>query len=196
MLSLCQTEDLPKGLKVLCYKCRQRKTLDEMVYEHERTRNLCKECKNKNRRAAMAANPELRAADQERSKSRRVKLHSTGITLARMDELKKKYGLTPEEFQAMYDAQNGCCKICKEPLSAGKGGSVVDHCHTTERVRGLLCNGCNSGIGWFREDIDRLYAAIDYLAKDSNNALRRRKAAVDIQRAPHNLCISTIGSFW
>ena len=162
----------------LCYKCRQRKTEAEMVQEHGHTRNLCKDCKNRIKRHAMVVNPDLRAKNRERSQSRRMTLHPTGITLARMDELKKKFGMTPEEFQAMHDAQNGRCKICKEPLTAGKGGSVVDHCHKTERVRGLLCNGCNSGIGWFKEDPERMIAAIAYL--EEHNAIRRNKTAVDL----------------
>ena len=165
-----------------------------MVHEHGHTRNICKECKNNTKRMAMVLNPVLRAKDRERAKRRRTTLHATGITLARMDELKKKYGMTPEEFQAMYNAQSGRCKICKEPLSAGKGGSVVDHNHKTERVRGLLCNGCNSGIGWFKENPDRLIAAIAYLEED--HAIRRDTATVDVQRAANDKSIPAITSFW
>jgi hypothetical protein len=111
-----------------------------------------------------------------------------------MDELKKKFGLTPDEFMAMKDAQNGCCKICKELLTAGKGGSVVDHCHKTERIRGLLCNGCNSGIGWFKEAPERLIAAIAYL--EDNNANRREEKPVDVQRTTSDQSIPSIGCFW
>jgi Recombination endonuclease VII len=197
----------PKGNRlILCYTCGKRKPEIEMHIERGHTRHLCKCCRNKKRRA-VARTKEGREKNRAACETFRTSIHPSGLTNGRVAELKKKFGLTPEEFKTMLAAQNGRCKICKEPLSAGKGGSVVDHNHTTERVRGLLCNGCNSGIGWFKEDIDRMYAAIDYLVedvslrnivtqKDSGDAIRRNKAAVDVQRAPHNICLSTIGSFW
>lgn len=77
-----------------------------------------------------------------------------------------KYGLTEEAFQALVQIQNGRCGICRlPPEEAGitKTTLHVDHDHATGRVRGLLCNNCNTGLGLFRDSIDRLQSACNYL---------------------------------
>jgi len=78
--------------------------------------------------------------------------------------LKKKYNLEPGEYDAMLHAQNGVCKICKSS-DTGRGDQwfVVDHCHETNKVRGLLCNTCNRALGLFKDNISYLEQAILYL---------------------------------
>jgi hypothetical protein len=80
--------------------------------------------------------------------------------------LQKEYGLSRADFDAMSAAQGGVCLICGDapedkPL-------FVDHCHTTGRVRGLLCSRCNTGIGMFLDDPDRLVAAAAYVLQQTN----------------------------
>jgi hypothetical protein len=73
--------------------------------------------------------------------------------------LMSRYRLTRMEYLRLHEAQGGSCKICGE---AGK--LVVDHKHDeTKQVRALLCLRCNSGIGFFRENIDTLLSAVGYL---------------------------------
>lgn len=72
--------------------------------------------------------------------------------------LRRKYGLTPEQLEAMKEAQGHRCLICNQRRKL-----VVDHDHVTNRVRGLLCNACNCGIGHFCDDADLLRVAITYL---------------------------------
>ncbi len=72
-----------------------------------------------------------------------------------------KYGLAPEKFLAMLDAQNGCCVICLEYLDK----PVVDHCHETGKVRALLCSPCNTAIGLLKECPVRMRSAIDYVTQ-------------------------------
>jgi Recombination endonuclease VII len=76
--------------------------------------------------------------------------------------LRERYGLTPEQYAAMRSSQGNVCAICAEPLSEGLK-SHVDHCHRTGAVRGILCQSCNHGIGNFRDDPERLRAAVKYL---------------------------------
>jgi transcription elongation factor Elf1 len=72
------------------------------------------------------------------------------------------YGITPDEYRAMHERQNGKCAICnREPTT--KRLLHVDHCHKTNVVRGLLCHGCNTAIGAMKENIETLRSAIAYL---------------------------------
>jgi hypothetical protein len=81
--------------------------------------------------------------------------------------LKHKYGITREEYEIRNEVQGGRCAICKQkPV----GDLKVDHDHETLKVRGLLCNSCNVGIGCLGDDVDRLKAAIGYLASSVKNA--------------------------
>jgi len=76
----------------------------------------------------------------------------------------KQYGLTPESFNVLLDAQQGKCALCGEPFSTKPGMSPnVDHCHRTNKVRGILHGRCNSSLGIFRDDVTRLLMAVDYL---------------------------------
>lgn len=75
----------------------------------------------------------------------------------------KKYGLTPEDYADLLRKQDFACAICKTTEPGGKGVFVVDHCHTTNAVRGLLCNRCNLGLGHFQDSPDFLGEAIKYL---------------------------------
>lgn len=78
-------------------------------------------------------------------------------------KLKSRYGVTPAQYDAMVEAQGGQCSIC----GTAPGGEklVVDHMHSTGRVRSLLCRKCNSAIGLLRDDPDVIYAAAAYVRK-------------------------------
>ena len=80
---------------------------------------------------------------------------------------RQKYNLEPEAKARMLLAQNNKCQICGYVFGQKTGDIKVDHCHKTNIVRGLLCNGCNSGIGFFKENIKSLEGAIAYLEKNS-----------------------------
>ena len=73
--------------------------------------------------------------------------------------LQTKYGITNEHYNAINEAQKSCCKICEKESD----NLVVDHCHSTQLVRGLICPNCNLGLGHFKDDAQYLQAAIVYL---------------------------------
>lgn len=73
--------------------------------------------------------------------------------------LKAKYGLTLKDYKNMVEDQDNTCEICKTEMDI----PYVDHSHVTGETRGLLCYACNSGLGFFRDSIDILTAATDYL---------------------------------
>lgn len=65
---------------------------------------------------------------------------------------------TREDYQRLLDQQGGACAICERECEL-----VVDHCHQTGVVRGLLCGACNSGLGMLGDDLPSLEAALAYL---------------------------------
>jgi len=79
--------------------------------------------------------------------------------------VRRKYHLEPEQYDAMLREQNYVCAVCEKPNPDGKRLSV-DHDHETLQVRGLLCNNCNNGLGRFLENVDLLRAAIAYLERN------------------------------
>ena len=76
--------------------------------------------------------------------------------------LRTEYGISLAEYNALRTKQKGLCAICRK---SQKKRLSVDHCHTTGRVRGLLCDRCNHGLGHFKDEIAFLQRAIKYLAE-------------------------------
>lgn len=80
--------------------------------------------------------------------------------------LQRAYGLDVGEYDRLFAAQGGRCAICGDTDSRGqKGRFKVDHCHSTGKIRGLLCNWCNLGLGKFKDSPDLLNKALVYLAE-------------------------------
>lgn len=83
--------------------------------------------------------------------------------------IKRLYGITYEEYKKILEEQSFCCAICKEGHSNSvrtSGKLFVDHCHSTGKVRGLLCSRCNHALGQFDDDKTKLTNAIEYLERN------------------------------
>lgn len=130
----------------LCHACDTKKPLDQFHKNKRAKDGLASQCKP------------CSYATQQRSKKKNWAKHMTR-KLER--ERMQKYGLTTEDFEAMVEAQSGRCAICLVEFPATPH---VDHDHETGRVRGLLCNHCNLGLGYFGDDSARLTAAANYLS--------------------------------
>lgn len=70
----------------------------------------------------------------------------------------RRYGITEAQYNVMLTKQKGRCGICGEYRKLS-----VDHCHSSRKVRGLLCNTCNSGLGLLKESAVVMQRAIAYL---------------------------------
>ena len=111
--------------------------------------------------------------------SRRNKNAENPLQL-RAVNLKKLYGISLEQYDIMFELQNGLCKICNKPETSihHKTKQIkklsVDHIHNTKIVRGLLCTRCNCMIGYARESVQLLERGIKYL-KDFENACSEYK---------------------
>lgn len=74
------------------------------------------------------------------------------------------YGITIEQYENMFELQEGCCAICDIHLSkTGKKKLYIDHCHSSGKVRGLLCQHCNFVLGQAKDTVSILESAILYL---------------------------------
>lgn len=156
-----------QGVKT-CTKCGQSKPVLSF-YLHRGTRDgraaYCAECQKTSTRAWKAANRE-KASEQlaawAAANPGKKKRNHRQYWL-------KMYGLDQESYTAMLEAQRGVCAICELPeryIDSRTGEPrrlSVDHCHTSGKVRGLLCGRCNRSIGQFADDHERLSRAAAYL---------------------------------
>jgi hypothetical protein len=79
--------------------------------------------------------------------------------------LKSKFGITLKKYKEILENQKNCCGICGNSNEYNKNNMSLDHCHKTKMIRGILCHRCNMGIGYFKDDIELLEKAKNYLKK-------------------------------
>ncbi len=77
--------------------------------------------------------------------------------------IKYLYGITQDQYNTMFDDQEGCCKCCGRHQTEFKRRLAVDHVHDTGVIRGLLCMHCNTGIGKLGDDLEGVMRAVRYL---------------------------------
>jgi hypothetical protein len=118
----------------------------------------------KNKEKYSAKSKAWREANVERAKENRRKSYlankEANLQYSKEYNLKRKFNITSIEYNTMLEKQNNVCAICGNTCSKSL---AVDHCHTTGRIRGLLCNNCNRGLGHFKDNPNYLQKAIEYL---------------------------------
>lgn len=126
----------------VCSRCGRRKQVEKFHRSNATARQpWCKDC------AAAYNGGRVRNAEQRRDY-----------------HLRTRYGISLQDYAVLRAAQAGKCAICSKPETAVLGGSLaVDHCHATGKVRGLLCNHCNRGAGFFDDNPKLLRKAAAYL---------------------------------
>jgi len=143
-----------------CARCSELKPPSEFSPDRRRATGLsshCKECRREHWANKRAANPDAaREYDRVRFKDWADSNRVVARANTRRSEIKKRYGLTVEQYQEII--ARGCA-IC----GAQGGQMCLDHDHTTGKVRDALCGPCNLGLGAFRDKPERLLAASEYL---------------------------------
>jgi hypothetical protein len=120
---------------------------------------------NARKREQYAARPDLQ--EYARTMARRWQQENPE---RRKSQRLKIFGLTLDQYLQMLESQNGACAICGySDLSDPKVFPVVDHCHQTGKVRGLLCMSCNQALGKFRDSPTSLAMAILYLERNGSS---------------------------
>lgn len=85
------------------------------------------------------------------------------IERSKVARLKRLFGLTPDDYNNIFDRQRGYCAVCGIHQSELKMALAVDHSHKTGNVRGLLCGKCNRALGLANDDVSILLSMVDYL---------------------------------
>jgi len=100
---------------------------------------------------------------------------------------RRKFGIVIEDYNAMFLAQNSRCAICKTDKPTGHGAKngrfSVDHNHTTGEVRGLLCAGCNTALGGFKDDVEIMKSAIHYIQGHNDGFENKELLTAALQEA-------------
>lgn len=141
----------------VCSKCDVDKPIEKFnraAGNKDGYRSECKECTAKYYRQYKKENNEQLKKSWRDASKRHYEISDN----ARIKHL-RKYGLDLDGYDRLFVEQSGKCKICSREISL-----VIDHCHVTGKVRGLLCNGCNLALAYFEEKPDRMQKAIEYLS--------------------------------
>ncbi len=118
--------------------------------------SYCIECRRAGCRDYGASAKDLRNA---RLRHWRKKNPTAASRIDKRRRLKRKYGLSPETVEAMRQKQGGRCAICERATSR----LFVDHCHTRGHVRALLCQTCNTFLGWYEKKADTILRFQHYI---------------------------------
>jgi len=151
----------------ICTVCGHEKDIDDFCKDKRNKSGVgsrCKECRNK------YTSESLQTPNGKRLRKERFKIYRKtptgkiiGANQCRKHILKSRYGITLEQYDDMLKDQEYVCKICGTDKLGGQGRFKVDHDHITGKIRGLLCNLCNRGLGYFKDNIEFLTRAIQYL---------------------------------
>jgi len=99
------------------------------------------------------------------------------LRLRREYHLKRKYGMTSDQYRTLLKEQGGRCKICEKTKPGGFARRWhIDHDHKTDAIRGLLCTKCNMALGLFGDDLFILQKAVRYLLAAQGSKKKERSA--------------------
>ena len=130
----------------ICHICREKKpssSFNKCRKAKDGLQHYCRDCSNKKRK-------DWDLEDPERTRGK---------------WLKDAYGISLADYNEMLEGQGHKCAICGQDETRFQKKLVVDHCHKTGKVRQLLCNMCNHGLGNFKDDVSLIAKAILYLEK-------------------------------
>lgn len=145
-----------KGKKY-CPGCKQIKALDKFSTMKVRNKvaSHCREC-SKGMLSKYNQSIEGKKVNHDRYIRNKIKTKDT--------VLRRRFGISYEEYQTLLAKQNNCCAICKRSEKDNKKMLAVDHCHKTNKIRALLCSSCNICLGFIEKnnlDIHNISAYLD-----------------------------------
>lgn len=145
-------------LRKMCRDCGDMKSLNDFHVNRvtpDGRHYYCKECQNERGAKWRAANPDKAKEVAKRSQRKR--------------HLSSTYGMSVDEYDALLEKQGGVCPLCQRELKRPS----IDHCHSTGKIRGILCRHCNSSLSVFENDPDAIYRLIAYLGITTSRGRKR-----------------------
>jgi hypothetical protein len=160
-----------------CIKCGVQKPLSDFHKKKDNKdglQNACKHCRVFENKHQYTKNKQKRLIwqkDYYQNNSKTIKQYGKNWRKSNKNhsanyDLIRKYGITFEQKLEMVKIQNNKCAICENYFKNTRSAHV-DHCHTTGKIRSILCSKCNTGLGLFRESQLYLKSAQKYLQKHS-----------------------------
>lgn len=128
----------------------------------------CKQCQAKRVKAKRKQDMVWRQKQCERSKKWRLENPERNYRSVRNATLKIKYGITFDQYVEMFNKQGCQCAVCGEKESKGYGKMAVDHDHITGKIRGILCQPCNTSIGKMQENPVLIRKLAEYIEKNGD----------------------------
>ena len=149
-----------------CSKCEKTKPREQFNKRKKGARDgLCSCCKSCHRE--IAARWAKQNAQKKKEIDRRWQRENPDKVslMQRKIHIKRLYGVTYGDYERLLEHQGRCCACCGKHESEQKHRLAVDHVHDSGKIRGLLCNNCNSGIGKLGDNSDGVRKALEYLLK-------------------------------
>lgn len=142
----------------ICINCKQEKPLSDFPLDkkcREGRRGQCKPCLTKRKRES-----------ERRRGYRYARKPNIATRKTRDTDYRRKYGITHDDYDKMLSEQNNQCALCPNPPHRCVSGRlVVDHCHTSRVVRGLLCSECNRILARFGDNVAGISKVLAYISK-------------------------------
>lgn len=142
----------------ICTKCGAEGGLEKFAPRSGcpgKLQSWCRACMSKARRPATDADAEYQREWRKNNPEKMKGYYRRG-------DLKRKFGITPEEYESILDSQGGTCAVCKSPPTATRL-LAVDHDHSTGEVRSVLCGPCNVALGMLKDSPIRIRALAFYI---------------------------------
>ena len=155
MLTLLEKTELKAKNGSYKYRVRCDCGVETVIAYNQMTRGHAKSCGCLNKRRGEAS-PNFKHGFANKSHPEYKKYQREKFDIHR-------YNLLPEQKKVIMEKQDGRCAICGYKFGQKTGDMHVDHCHKSGEVRGFLCDLCNRGLGYFKDNAAALKRAIEYL---------------------------------
>jgi hypothetical protein len=152
-------EELLSSKLKKCSKCKKIKDIDLFYpsrYHVDNCDSWCRKCK-------LLANQAYVKNVEKAKETREFRKMYDRKQRLKLARIKHRYKLSADKYSLLLQQQDNLCAICNVSLNLFGKNTHIDYCHKTKKIRGLLCGNCNQGLGNFRDDINFLNSAIDYL---------------------------------